>query len=199
LVIRRSLSREVIQDLMWRDLDPAAAANNVRVTLARLRRALEPGRETSSPSSVLRSDLGVVSLTIGSQLECDLWRFDDAVRSAREAERSGHAGAALQHFLLAVSEYRDEAFPGLHDIEQIEIERRRIERDYVRSAVRASELLTAYARHAEAIEIARRALRVDRWCVAAHDAIVSAHGALGENDEARAAAEARTRAVSEIT
>jgi LuxR family maltose regulon positive regulatory protein len=198
LVLRRSVARDAIQDLMWRDLDPAAAANNLRVTLARLRRALEPGRDPSSPSSVLRSDLGIVSLAIGSQLECDLWRFDDAVRAAREAERSGHAGSALQHLLVAVSEYRDEPFPGVHDIEEIEIERLRIERDYVRSAVRAAELLTAYARHPDAIETARRALRVDRWCVPAYDTIVSAHAALGENDEAQAAAEARRRALSEI-
>jgi two-component SAPR family response regulator len=101
-------------------------------------------------------------LTKRTQLDCDLWRFDDAVRSARDAERSGHAASALRHLLTAVSEYRGEPFPGVNDVEEIDAERRRIERDFVRGAVRAAELLSAQARHAEAIEIARRAVQVDR-------------------------------------
>ena len=42
LVLRGPLRRERICDLLWPDLEPEAAAQNLRVTLSRLRRLLEP-------------------------------------------------------------------------------------------------------------------------------------------------------------
>ena len=44
LVLRGPLRRERICDLLWPDLEPEAAAQNLRVTLSRLRRLLEPDR-----------------------------------------------------------------------------------------------------------------------------------------------------------
>jgi DNA-binding SARP family transcriptional activator len=51
-VARGPQRRERVCDLLWPDLDPAAAAQNRRVTLSRLRQLLDPDRAGRATSRV---------------------------------------------------------------------------------------------------------------------------------------------------
>src|SRR6266508_3186031 len=48
------LHREQVMDLLWPDLDPAAAANNLHKSLHVLRNVLEPERAPSAPSTYVQ-------------------------------------------------------------------------------------------------------------------------------------------------
>ena len=79
LVLGGAVRRDRATDLMWPDLDPQAASRNLRVTLSRLRRLVEPDRPPGHPSSWLRLDGTTLALAAPPQVEVDLWELRDHV------------------------------------------------------------------------------------------------------------------------
>src|SRR5262245_51626194 len=77
------LHREQLLEMLWPDLDPGAAANNLHRTLHAARRALDPSGITPSPYLGLQRDL--VSLCPAAPLWVDAEAFESA---ATQAQRS---------------------------------------------------------------------------------------------------------------
>lgn len=86
--------RERTMDLLWPDLDPKAAANNLRHALHVARRTLEPSTATASPRYlVLGGEL--LELCPDVTLWVDVEAFERAVESARRARKPAAYGTAL--------------------------------------------------------------------------------------------------------
>ena len=106
LAPQQRLHREQIMDLLWRDFEPRAAANNLRRTLHAARRALDPS--AGSPSPYLRGD----PLTLCSDVEVwvDVEAFEAAGASARRTQAPASYRAAIDLYtgdLLAEDRYED--------------------------------------------------------------------------------------------
>jgi DNA-binding SARP family transcriptional activator len=84
------LHRERIGDLLWPELDAAAAANQLSKALHQARRALEPGLGSRSPSRYLVADGSEIVLTAPGSLRIDAEAFE---RAATEALRGDDPSA----------------------------------------------------------------------------------------------------------
>jgi two-component SAPR family response regulator len=125
------------------------------------------------------------SVALNPNLEVDLWAFRELTEQADEAERAGKPNIALPLLLQAARLWRGDLAEDL-DLPILELERIHLRSRFVRASCRAAELLVATRRPAEAIEVARPALEVDRWNERTYFALADAYDALGDHTSARA-------------
>jgi DNA-binding SARP family transcriptional activator len=111
-VTHRPAHREQIMDALWPDVGAREAANQLRVALSALRRALEPTRPPRQQSTLLLTQGGTVALA-RDLMQLDVDAFRQAVREARQASDDDRP-AALQRAaglyggdLLADSPYEE--------------------------------------------------------------------------------------------
>jgi predicted ATPase len=110
LAPKHRLHREQLMDVLWPDLDPTAAANNLHQVVHVARRALGSG------AIELREDL----LTLRASVDVD--DFEDAAVQARRAGSSSANRAAMSLYggeLLPENRYDDWARPRREEIEQL--------------------------------------------------------------------------------
>jgi DNA-binding SARP family transcriptional activator len=77
------LHREQIMDVLWPDLEPEAAANNLHKTLHLVRRVIEPDLPPKTPSSFLHLQSDFVTLQPPGLLWIDVEAFREAATTAR--------------------------------------------------------------------------------------------------------------------
>src|SRR5688572_585834 len=92
----QSLSRAELVDALWGPEPPPTARNIIQTRIKRLRQALEPGRQSYSPSGVLPT-VGDGYALVTSTIDLDLERFRQLASDAATAQQDGdfHAAAAL--------------------------------------------------------------------------------------------------------
>ncbi|MCB1016592.1 MAG: hypothetical protein KDB10_15995, partial [Acidimicrobiales bacterium] len=185
LVVDRSVGRAELAGSLWPDLAPDQAANNLRVTLAKLLAVLEPER-ADRPSWWIRSVGDRLELNLDG-LDLDVDRFDTALRHARAAEAQGASALAYEHYDAALALYRG---PFLADLDDAEVlhERLRLQSLAYAAACRLAEFEAARGEPEAAMEHALAALRIDELGERAHRILIGCHLALGATDAARATA-----------
>src|SRR3990172_13081569 len=102
------LHREQLMEVLWPDLEPEAASNNLRKTLHHSRRALTTGRDTSA--SYLRFQGDLLNLAPDGRCWIDVEAFDQAIAEARRTGSMGRYRAALDLYagdLLPEDRYED--------------------------------------------------------------------------------------------
>ncbi|MFI8849283.1 BTAD domain-containing putative transcriptional regulator [Streptomyces sp. NPDC053499] len=103
----RAVPLPVLVDDLWED-PPQAAAGTVRTFVGELRRALEPDRPPRAPSLTIETVGTAYALRI-PRANVDVHRFEDTLRTVREAP-SGQAAGALSE---ALSWWRGEPYADL--------------------------------------------------------------------------------------
>lgn len=106
---RRAHAREELVDLLWPDADQEAGRNRLRVTLASLRRQLEPPGVAAG--SVLIADRTHVQLNPDA-VRCDAVEFEAALA---RAARAPSPSAAREAYEQAAQLYRGDLLPGFYD------------------------------------------------------------------------------------
>jgi len=185
LVVHRTCSRERIARMLWPDLEPAAAANNLRVNLKHLIDVLEPHKGANAPPYLLRTSGDVLRLEGARRwLTVDHWEFERHADRAGEAEQVGATAEVLDHLLAATAAYRG---PFLEDLDQdwATYERERLRSRFVTVAVRAVDLLASHREPGEAVRLAVRAVEADGWSEDAHRSLAAAYLACGDRASAR--------------
>ena len=188
LVGHRVTTRADVTAALWPDLDERSAANNLRVTLNYLLRALEPWRPAGEPAYLIRMDGQRIKLVAGDELRIDVDVFDQHLDAAARAEADGTPSLALEHYLAAVDLYRGPLHVDIPDASWIDLDRERYRTRVVGAAVRAGQLLLGRGDpgdldHAEAT--ARRALDADRWAEDAYAVLTAAALARGDRSAAQ--------------
>jgi DNA-binding SARP family transcriptional activator len=184
LVSHRQTTRDAISAALWPDLDEAAAANNLSVTLSRLLRLLEPWRAAGEPTYLVRVDGPHVRLVADEHLVIDADEFERHLRAAADAEDHDAPSLALDHHLAAVALYRDHLYAGLPGSDWAELDREHYRVRFVASATRAGQLLVAQGDAGQAETVAQRVLASDPWSEPAHAVLVGA--ALLRDDQSAA-------------
>lgn len=185
LVTRRSVRRLEVATELWPHLGEAQALANLRVTLSHLLRLLEPGRARNAASTFIRQDQEALTLVDREELSVDAWEFEALVAEAEDLDRAGAPSLALDAYRRAVRLWRGQLLAELETSEWLAFARTRLGAMFVRSAIRAGELLAAHADHAEAIAMAERAIRADPWADDAYRLLAGAHLARGDRAAAR--------------
>ena len=184
LVCHREPTRAAVGAALWPDLDEAAMANNLGVTLARLQRVLEPWRPPGEAPYLLRMDSQALRLVTGEHLHIDVDDLDRHLAAAAQAEHDGVPSVALEHHLAVTSLYRSELLADISEAEWFSLDREHYRSRFVAAAVRAGQLLLARDDPDAAEAVARRAIEVDRWCEAAYGILVGAALARGDTSSA---------------
>jgi DNA-binding SARP family transcriptional activator len=189
LVVRRTATRESAAAALWPEHDGAAAANNLRVTLSYLLRALKPGRADGEPSFFVRQDRGALRLDESEALWVDAWEAERLLDNAANAEVQGVPSVALDAYRRALALVRGDYLVDVRDQEWAVAEQLRMRARFVAAAVRAGELLVAAGHAADACELAERALALEPWSEPAYRVMVTGHLAAGDRAAAQRALE----------
>jgi predicted ATPase/DNA-binding SARP family transcriptional activator/DNA-binding CsgD family transcriptional regulator len=89
------LHREQLMELLWPNLSPQAAMNNLHHTLHDARQVLEPDRPPSAPSSYLQFQHDTLSLTASEGIWVDVEAFEHACALASRGHDPGLYEAAI--------------------------------------------------------------------------------------------------------
>ena len=184
LCARRHLTRLDVLAEMWSGHDDDAKADaNLRSTLSRLQRVLEPDRSGTDPY-FLRSDGDV--LTLHGDVTTDVDRFERTLARARQADEAGSPARALDVYTAAIAAYRGEYLLGV-DAGWTVLTRMRLQSLAVNALCRIGELTAARGHPEAAAGWAQQALEHDPLSQRAASIFVSALAASGDIAGARAA------------
>ena len=180
LVLRGRLTRGELHDLLWPTKVQDAAANNLRVTLSYLRRALEPERQAGEACYHLRSDDAEVTLHRSEHLRIDAWEVVAAVSAGRHLDRSGRHADAAEHYRTVAERWSGEAFADLRTIDAVTPEITAFDLDAADAVARFGEWSLAQDRPDDAVQAVDRLLDQDPFSERGHRLRVSIHLHLGD-------------------
>jgi DNA-binding SARP family transcriptional activator len=186
LVVERSVPRATVAAEMWPDLAVDQAANNLRVTLAKLLAVVEPDR-VDGRAWWIRT-VGERLELAGEGLSVDADDFDRHLRDARAAEAQGAPSVAYDHYLTAVEGYVGEFLPDVDQPWAVH-ERLRLQSLGYAAACRLAEFEVARGEPEVAMDHATAAIRIDDLGERAYRLMIGCHLALGATDAARQTAE----------
>lgn len=180
----RMLPRDRIMDTLWPGLEMEAAANNLRVTLSRLTRALEPERPDGAPTYYIVQQGETYGLNTGCDIHLDAADFAAAVSEGRRAEYEQRRAAALEAYQRAIALYRGAFLPDSLYEDWSVVERERLALLFNDAALQLGALLLNDGQAHEAIGLAWRVLEHDQAQEEAYRLLMRAHAQLGERSTA---------------
>lgn len=147
-------SRQHIAFLLWPDTDESHARNNLRQLLHQLRQTLP------DPDRFLVSDASTVYWQMDQGQVIDVEQFENALRQAEAAKRSGDMLSLRQTLERAVSLYQGELLPGCYD-EWVTSERERLRQQRQNAYQELVRVLEGQRQYATALEVAQQLLQFD--------------------------------------
>jgi LuxR family transcriptional regulator, maltose regulon positive regulatory protein len=180
----RTLPRDRVLEALWPEMDSEAAANNLRVTLNRLGKAVEPDRPEGAPPAYLIQQGDTYGFNIESDHHLDAADFAEAVANGQRAARRGQRAAAIAAFRTAIALYGGPYLPDNMYEDWTVVERERLAMLFNDAAMRLGALLLEEGLAHEAIGLAWRVLENDRAHEEAYRLLMRAHATLGERSTA---------------
>lgn len=180
LIAREAVPREVLQDALWPELEPASAAASLRVAWSRLKRALEPGLPERVPSSYLAIDGGRYGLR-WTAIETDVRLFEQAVSQAGQAAAPEEWVARLQS---AVALYQGDLLPDDANEQWTVVERERQRSLYLGALLRLAGEYERGGRLEDATGALRAVLHREPWREEAYRGLMRALARMGRRSEA---------------
>jgi DNA-binding SARP family transcriptional activator len=176
LARKHRMHREQAMELLWPDLNPRAAANNLRHTLHNARRTLG-GARVATTSSYLRVHGELLELCPDARLWVDVEAFEEAATAARRAGDPATYRAALDLYagdLLSEDRYEEWA----------EERREGLRRTYLSLLVELAGLYEERGEFGPAIEALRQMLRSEPAHEGAHAGLIRLYALSGERQAA---------------
>lgn len=185
LCTRRQIGRADLLAELWPDHDDEGKADaNLRSTLSRLQRVLEPERTNEHDPFFLRNEGD--ALTLHSDVTTDVERFERSIDHARQADDAGSPARAVELYREAVGAYRGEFALGV-DAGWMVLPRMRLRSLATNAMCRIGELTAARGEPEEAARWAQRAQSEDPLNQRAAAIFVGALGAAGDRTGAAGA------------
>jgi predicted ATPase/DNA-binding SARP family transcriptional activator/DNA-binding CsgD family transcriptional regulator len=171
LAPKHRLHRECIMDLLWPDLAPKAAANNLRFALHNARRILHPASPKASPHLRLRSEH--LALCPEGSLRVDIETFEQAADVARRARKPAAYEAAVRL-------YAGDLLPEDRYEEWAEDRREELRTTYLALLLELAELHEERAELGPAIEALRLVVKSEPAQEGAHAGLIRLYALSGQ-------------------
>lgn len=173
LIHRRApVPRDVLTELFWPDAGPAAARNNLHVTLTGLRRALG----AAHPAAIVERRFDAYRLGGPAVIWTDVEQFAYSCAAARRADRDG----SLRALEAAVQLYGGELLPGEPDLDWAVPIREALRLDAVEAQIGLVDRYAEQGAHGPAAVLARRLLTIDPCNEAVHRRLMACYAATGQ-------------------
>ena len=180
----RALPRDRVLDALWPEMELDAATNNLRVTINRLTKALEPDRPDGAPPTYVIQQSETYSFNVASSHQLDTTDFAAAVAEGQRAERRGQRQAAIAAFRKAIDLYGGPYLPDNMYEDWTVVERERLAMLFNDAAIRLGALLLDEGAAHDVIGLAWRVLENDPAYEDAYHLLMRAHATLGERSTA---------------
>jgi LuxR family transcriptional regulator, maltose regulon positive regulatory protein len=180
----RMLPRDRIMDMLWPGLEAEAAANNLRVTLSRLTKAIEPNRPEGAPTYYVFQQGDTYGFNVESDHSYDAAVFVLSVEQGRAAAHRNEPAAAIEHFRKAISLYGGTFLPDCLYEDWSVVERERLSLLFTEASLKLGDLLLDQGQPHEAIGLAWRVLEFDQAQEEAYQLLMRAYTDLGERSTA---------------
>ena len=180
----RSLPRDRVLEALWPEMEPDAAANNLRVTMNRLSKAIEPDRPDGAPPAYILQQGDTYGFNTTSDYRIDAADFADAVAEGQRAIHRGQRAAAVAAFRTAIGLYGGPYLPDNMYEDWTIVERERLGMLFNDAAIRLGQLLLDEGLAHDAIGLGWRVIEHDRAHEDAYRVLMRAHASLGERSTA---------------
>ncbi|MEX2431465.1 MAG: AAA family ATPase, partial [Dehalococcoidia bacterium] len=170
-----SLHREQVTELLWPDLEPEAAANNLHKVLHSARRTLVPSRDAAGPFLHLQQDL--VTLRPQSSIWTDVAAFEEAAVAARGSRN-------LAGFRTALRLYGGDLLPEDRYEDWVAAKREALQELYLSLFMEQASLQEASGDAAGAVESFQRVTAKEPSHEAAHIGLIRLHAQAGHRHQA---------------
>jgi DNA-binding SARP family transcriptional activator len=172
LVTERTVRRDRAADLLWPRMSREAASSNLRVTLAHLRRLIEPDRAAGDAGFHLRADATTIALHESPRLTVDLWRWNELHAELARPRRDPNRD---QQLLAAVAElWRGDPLDELAAVEGTHAPIERLRLQHVAALLRLGDLHVATGHAAAALDCGQQVLDSNPYSEHAHRLTVAA-------------------------
>lgn len=190
------IPQDRLLDLLWPDLVPAAAANNLHVAVSRLRKLLDPGLPgTATTSRVIRREGAGYTLPADASVWTDLEEFRRRLGQGREWRRRGAWAPAVRAYRAAEELYRGDLFEEDPYEEWAIYPREQLKEAHLALQEELADCLIRLGAPDETVEICERGLADNRTREGLYVQLMCAYGALGHLAEALQAYERCRRAL----
>ena len=180
----RMLPRDRVLEALWPEMEADAAANNMRVTINRLSKALEPERPEGAPHAYILQQGETFGFNMASDHQIDAVDFAEAVAEGQRALRRGQRSVATAALRSAIALYDGPYLPdNMYDDWSV-VERERLAMLFNDAALRLGQLLLDEGLAHDAIGLGWRVLEHDRAHEEAYRLLMHAHATLGERSTA---------------
>lgn len=180
----RALPREQVLETLWPDMESEAAANNLRVTINRLSKALEPDRPDGAPSAYIIQQGETYSFNVASAHQIDTIAFVAAIAEGQRAEQRGQRAPMIEAHRRAIGLYGGPYLPDNMYEDWTVVERERLAMLFVETALRLGAMLLDEGASHEAIGLGWRVIEIDQTQEEAYRLLMRAHAGLGERSTA---------------
>jgi LuxR family maltose regulon positive regulatory protein len=180
----RMMPRDRIMDMLWPGLEAEAAANNLRVTLSRLTKAIEPTRPEGAPTYYVMQQGDTYGFNVEADHLYDAAEFSAAVDQARAAQQKDQRAESVAHYRRAIAMYGGTFLPDCLYEDWSVVERERLALLFTEASLKLGAMLLEDGLAHEAIGLAWRVLEYDQAQEEAYQLLMQAYGGLGERSTA---------------
>jgi DNA-binding SARP family transcriptional activator len=175
--------KDLLIEMLWPEIETHSGERNFKVTLHRLRRALEPAMDPSLGSSYIHLKDNL--LTLDEELfEIDVKRFLSCIDEGQAKEKEGDVTAALSLYAEAIEAYKGDFLP--EDLYAPWVESRRLElqRTDVDLLYRVAQIHEGRRALKKAIACYKKAIQADPLLEDAYQRLLVIYAQLGTRNEA---------------
>ncbi len=176
-----NVPKDLLIDDVWPDTSPFSVEGNFKVTLHRLRKALEPSMGARSSYIHLKDNM--VSLD-RNLVRLDIDEFLTLFRRARKAEQAGDAKSAILHANLAIPLYRGDYLAEDLYVPWAEIKREEFRAIHIDLLRRTAELLESQGSSRKSIDLYKKIIKTDPCFEEAYQKLMQIYANRGMRAEA---------------
>ena len=177
------VSKELLMEDLWADAAPYQAETNFRVTLHRLRKALEPDINTAFGSSYIHLEDGFLSLH-EHLCHVDADQFLSLCSRGKEEKQQGHTTKALSLYQEAARLYQGDFLVEDLYASWAQAKRQLLRSRYVEVLLRIAELYEARGASRKAIAFYKELVETDPFLEEAYQKLMTLYWNLGKRSAA---------------
>jgi DNA-binding SARP family transcriptional activator len=154
------LKKDVFMELLWAEGDPIKTAKRFHVTLASLKKTLEPEKARGIPSAYIIRSGDAYRIDIKDEGSVDIENFREELKLARDEQ---NPDMAFQHYMKAATFYRGDFLEEDLYVPWCDEERERIKEDYIYVLTKIITYYENQKDYSACIDYVGRYLKVDKY------------------------------------